>query len=47
MKKAPHKLPLEIHDPKPEVPMCVDLSDCAPPPLETPISARPGPAAEL
>lgn len=29
MKKAPHKLPCEIHDPKPEVPICVDLSDQA------------------
>ena len=27
MKKAPHKLPFEIHDPKPEIPICVDLSE--------------------
>ncbi len=37
MKKAPHKLPWEIHDPKLEPPVCADLSDCAPPAAETPV----------
>ncbi len=47
MKKAPHKLPFEIHDPKPEVPICVDLSDQTAAQPQSVLSQPQGPAAEL
>lgn len=47
MKKAPHKLPFEIHDPKPEVPICVDLSDQTLGQPQSVLSQPQEPAAEL
>lgn len=47
MKKAPHKLPFEIHDPKPEIPICVDLSDQTAVQPQSVLSPPQGPAAEL
>ncbi len=47
MKKAPHKLPFEIHDPKPEIPICVDLSDQTVVQPQSVLSQPQGPSAEL
>lgn len=46
MKKAPHKMPCEIHDPKPEIPICVDLSDQTVIPQQTQIQTQ-IPTAEM
>lgn len=43
MKKKPHKLPCELHDPKPDTPVCaqpLDLSDQPPQTAETMLPGR-------
>lgn len=43
MKKKPHKLPCELHDPKPDTPVCarpLDLSDQPPQAAENVLPRR-------